>query len=312
MLEITKLLQRNAPELQKTVERTHSLRLSHPEIEVAMSLYNQEGQDSLYAATECFQAPSELEFDFDDIVVNSAAYRRALAAAQRQIPITQQDDSGGLANVLDDVESPHTISESTHVRALQEYSNDNPLALSVREGDIFEILMETPNGWSYGRMDGVAGWLPSNYYEIIPPPSDYAQEALNGLSSVASMIDEPHLREEDMPTEPTEEERLAFEELCEEKTAEYAQMVQEIQAEKLQRIAEYAARQSELDRLQEEHKRDTELNRQAREEYERIRKESQQRIQELFGAQKAYEDRKAREDGRTLDDIQQQREPVLV
>lgn len=306
MLEITKLLQRNAPELQKTVERTHSLRLSHPEIEVAMSLYNQEGQDSLYAATECFQAPSELEFDFDDIVVNSAAYRRALVAAQRQIPITQQDDSGGLANVLDDVESPHTISESTHVRALQEYSNDNPFMLSVREGDIFEILMETPNGWSYGRMDGVAGWLPSNYCEIMPPPSDHAQEALNGLQSVATVIDEPHLEEEEegMQTEPTEEVRLAFKKLCEEKTAEYVQIIQVIQAEKRQRIAEYAARQSELDRLREEHKRDTELQRQAREEYERQRKEVQQRTEELLEAQKADEARKAEEDRGTLGALQ--------
>ena len=45
-----------------------------------------------------------------------------------------------------------------------------------------------------------------------------------------------------------EEERLAFETLYEQKTAEYAQMVLGLQAEKQQRIAEYAARQSELDR----------------------------------------------------------------
>ena len=84
------------------------------------------------------------------------------------------------------------------------------------------------------------------------------------------------------------------------------------QAEKHQRITEYAARQSELDRLREEHKRDMELNRQAREEYERQRKESQQRIQELLEAQRTYEARKAREDRRMLDDIQQRREPVMI
>jgi hypothetical protein len=39
-----------------------------------MSLHNQEERDSLCAATDCLQAPSEVEFDFDDIVVNSAAY----------------------------------------------------------------------------------------------------------------------------------------------------------------------------------------------------------------------------------------------
>lgn len=172
--------------------------------------------------------------------------------------------------------------------------------------------METPNGWSYGTMDGVQGWLPSKYCEIIPPPSDYAHEVLSGLSSVATVIDEPHLEEEEVQTEPTEEERLAFEKLCEEKTAEYAQMVLGLQAEKYQRLAEYAARQSELDQLREEHKRDTELDRQAREEYERQRKESQQRIQELLEAQKTYEARKAKEERSTLDEIQSQREPVII
>jgi hypothetical protein len=66
-----------------------------------MSLYNQEEQDSLYAATDCLQAPSELEFDFDDVIVNSAAYRRVLAAAQRPILVAQQDDSECLANFPD-------------------------------------------------------------------------------------------------------------------------------------------------------------------------------------------------------------------
>ena len=76
------------------------------------------------------------------------------------------------------------------------------------------------------------------------------------------------------------------------------------QAEKHQRITEYAARQSELDRLREEHKRDTELQRQAREEYERQRKEVQQRTEELLEAQKADEARKAEEDRGTLGALQ--------
>lgn len=104
MFEISNLLQRNAPDLQKTIERIHSLLVSHPHIEVALSLYSQEDQDSVFASKNCLQAPSELKFDFDDIVVDSTAYRQALAAAQRSFPIAQQDDSEGLASVLDDVE----------------------------------------------------------------------------------------------------------------------------------------------------------------------------------------------------------------
>ena len=106
-----------------------------------------------------------------------------------------------------------------------------------------------------------------------------------------------------------EEERLAFEKLCEEKTAEYAQILHELQVEKCLRIAEYAARQSELDRLQEEQERGIECNRQAHEEYERRRKESEQRTQELLEAQKIYEAVRAGEDGRTFGT--QQSEPVM-
>ena len=108
-----------------------------------------------------------------------------------------------------------------------------------------------------------------------------------------------------------EEERLAFEKLCEEKTAEYAQILHELQVEKCLRIAEYAARQSELDRLQEEQERGIECNRQAHEEYERRRKESEQRIQELIQAQKIYEAGRAGEDGKTLA-VQHQSELIMI
>lgn len=55
---------------------------------------------------------------------------------------------------------------------------------------------------------------------------------------------------------------------------------------------QYVARQSELDQLKEELRSDVERNRQAREEYERQCRESEQRIQELLEAQKMYEERR--------------------
>ena len=71
-------------------------------------------------------------------------------------------------------------------------------------------------------------------------------------------------------------EKPNFEKLCEEKTAEYAEMLLGLQAEKRQRIAEYATRQSDLDRLQEEHKRDMERTQEARGECDWERKELEQ------------------------------------
>lgn len=165
LLEITRLLKRNAPDLQKTIERTHSLRVSHPQIEVALSLYSQEDHDSVYASTNCLQAPSELNFDFDDLVVNSTAYRRALAAAQRSNPIAQQDDIGGLASVTDDVQPSQRILAQIYARALYDFDRDDHDFLTVREGDTFQVLMETGKGWPYGRLDGVQGWLPSEFCE---------------------------------------------------------------------------------------------------------------------------------------------------
>lgn len=95
IFEITALLQQNAPELKKTVERTQSLRQSHPSVHVAESIYAPEDRMSIYSTPDSVMADSELEFDFDDIVVNSAAYRRALAAARHQAPAPRSNDIEG-------------------------------------------------------------------------------------------------------------------------------------------------------------------------------------------------------------------------
>lgn len=272
MSEIKKLLQSNAPDLQKTVERTHSLRLSHPKIDVALSLYSQEDRSSLYAVTDYLQTPSELDFDFDDIVVNSTAYRRVLAAARRPASTAKQDDSERLATfaeVSDDVASFRKDSEVSYDQALRdpdiEDRTDSPYY-----GGVLEIL------------------------------------SINTESTVAAC--EARLIAEEIPAD---EEKLAFEKLSEEKMAEFDQLVLELEAEKRQRIAEYAARQSELDRIKEEHERDMERTQQAREEFERQHKESEQRIQELLEAQAMTEAARVG-DGRTLDEMQNHTEPVVT
>lgn len=88
LTEITHLLKQKAPETREVMERTKSLRRSYPSVRVTNSLYNHENERSVFAATESIFASSELEFDFDDAVVNSAAYRRAFAAAKYRAPAT--------------------------------------------------------------------------------------------------------------------------------------------------------------------------------------------------------------------------------
>lgn len=50
-----------------------------------MSLYSGEDRNSLCAVTDCYQTSSEIAFDFDDIVVTSAAYRRVLLQLHYQL-----------------------------------------------------------------------------------------------------------------------------------------------------------------------------------------------------------------------------------
>jgi chemotaxis protein histidine kinase CheA len=108
--------------------------------------------------------------------------------------------------------------------------------------------------------------------------------------------------------EAQENLKITLEKLCEEKTAEYTQKVHELHEEKRQWIAEYAARQSELDRLQEKQDKDAERHREEREAYERQREEAEQRMQELLKQQKTAEAERAREDKEKLDRMQQQME----
>lgn len=93
-----------------------------------MSLYNEEDRNSLYAVTDCLQILSELDFDFGDIVVNSTAYRRVLAAAKQPACTAKQDDSEGLVEVADDlVHSPIDL-EYTFTRVLRRWDiNDRDL-----------------------------------------------------------------------------------------------------------------------------------------------------------------------------------------
>lgn len=86
LAEITQLLQQKTPELKQTIESTGSLRRMYPSVKVAESIYSQEDRMSVYSAADSMLASSDLDFDFDDIIVNSAAYRRALAAARHQAP----------------------------------------------------------------------------------------------------------------------------------------------------------------------------------------------------------------------------------
>jgi son of sevenless-like protein len=55
-----------------------------------------------------------------------------------------------------------------HVQALYDYEADDRTSLSFRAGDIIQVITQLESGWWDGYMQGVRGWFPSNYCQLIP------------------------------------------------------------------------------------------------------------------------------------------------
>lgn len=66
-------------------------------------------------------------------------------------------------------------------RALYDYKSGDPSALSLRTGDVIEVLTQQPSGWWDGLLYDTRGWFPSNYVAIIP--DEEVDEVLSRLES---------------------------------------------------------------------------------------------------------------------------------
>lgn len=72
-------------------------------------------------------------------------------------------------------------------RALYDYKAGDPSALSLRTGDVIEVLTQQPSGWWDGLLYDTRGWFPSNYVEIIP--DEEVDEALSQVEMPAGYYD---------------------------------------------------------------------------------------------------------------------------
>jgi hypothetical protein len=91
LAEIKRLIEEGRPSLAQAVQKTQSLRYSHPRVNVSASIYwNGERDDGIETEDYPGSIWSDREFDFDDMIVNSRAYRRALAAARTRKQSTIQ------------------------------------------------------------------------------------------------------------------------------------------------------------------------------------------------------------------------------
>lgn len=69
-----------------------------------------------------------------------------------------------------------------YVRALYDYEADDRTSLSFHEGDVIQVITQLESGWWDGVINGVRGWFPSNYCQIITSPDELPEidQAENG------------------------------------------------------------------------------------------------------------------------------------
>jgi len=65
------------------------------------------------------------------------------------------------------VPPPPSSSSGCRVRGLYDYAATNDTELSFREGDILNITERDESGWWYAELNGVMGFIPNNYVEVI-------------------------------------------------------------------------------------------------------------------------------------------------
>jgi son of sevenless-like protein len=84
-----------------------------------------------------------------------------------------------------------------YVRALYDYEADDRTSLSFHEGDIIQVITQLESGWWDGVINGVRGWFPSNYCQIITSPDEIPDPLPNGqIDPVDDDVEETEVYDE--------------------------------------------------------------------------------------------------------------------
>ncbi|KAK1595213.1 RasGEF domain-containing protein [Colletotrichum navitas] len=67
-----------------------------------------------------------------------------------------------------------------YVRALYDYEADDRTSLSFHEGDVIQVITQLESGWWDGVINGVRGWFPSNYCQIVTSTDEIPDQDQNG------------------------------------------------------------------------------------------------------------------------------------
>ncbi|KAK5689848.1 hypothetical protein LTR97_012608 [Elasticomyces elasticus] len=144
-----------------------------------------EDRGSVYSSADSIMASSELEFDFDDIIVNSAAYRRALAAARHQHATFQSPQPAEPDGDLIDFSDSNTIrqlpvgSANTDMQAISED------LLGIRFSIAMDDPILTPERYAELPLDEASS--DASRLRLVDAPGTQAlpntETAVDGLSS---------------------------------------------------------------------------------------------------------------------------------
>jgi son of sevenless-like protein len=84
-----------------------------------------------------------------------------------------------------------------YVRALYDYEADDRTSLSFHEGDVIQVITQLESGWWDGVINGVRGWFPSNYCQIITSADELPDADENGdVDPVDDDVDDPDAYDE--------------------------------------------------------------------------------------------------------------------
>ncbi|KAI9695714.1 MAG: hypothetical protein M1836_006080 [Candelina mexicana] len=103
---------------------------------------------------------------------------------------------------------PSTASASTSptaagmfVRALYDYTADDKTSLSFHQGDVIQVITQLESGWWDGVINGVRGWFPSNYCQLVTLTEDGFREGRQSRENSDAGIEEEDYEEQEYDEE---------------------------------------------------------------------------------------------------------------
>lgn len=96
-----------------------------------------------------------------------------------------------------------------YVRALYDYEADDRTSLSFHEGDVIQVITQLESGWWDGVINGVRGWFPSNYCQIIHSSEDLHAYGQNGHIDQEDEAEDGEIYDDFEPDDDSEAEGIS-------------------------------------------------------------------------------------------------------